>query len=97
MKKNKGYTKQYKNDDPTTHLTDVEQQKNMLLDTIDDAMERKKIKKINKWVEPEMNDLNSIAESRLKYEARKTKRKAPEFFQKNLGLAGILQVSKSKE
>ena len=95
MKKNKGYTKQYKNDDPTTHLTDVEQQKNMLLDTIDDAMERKKIKKINKWVEPEMNDLNSIAESRLKYEARKTKTKPPEFFEKNnSGLAGILAVSK---
>ena len=95
MKKNKGYTKQYKNDDPTTALTDVEQQKNMLLDTINDALERKKIKKINKWVEPEMNDLNSIAESRLKYEARKTKTKPPEFFEKNnSGLAGILQVSK---
>ena len=47
MKKNKGYTKQYRNDDPTTHLTDVEQQKNVLLDTIDDAMERKKIKKMH--------------------------------------------------
>ena len=44
MKKNKGYTKQYKNDDPTTHLTNVEQQKNMLLDTID-AAKAKKIKK----------------------------------------------------
>ena len=94
MKKNKGYTRQYKNDDPTTALSHIDQQKAMLLD---DEMERKKIKKINKWVEPEMNDLNSIAESRLKYEARKTKRKAPEFFEKNLGLAGILQVSKSKE
>ena len=101
MKKNKGYTKQYKNDDPTTHLTDFEQQKNMLLYTLDDAKE-KKIKKINKWVEPEMNDLNSIAESRLRYEALRNKRKAPEFFEKNnsnvnSGLAGILSVSKSKE
>jgi hypothetical protein len=42
-----------------------------------------------------MNNLNSIAESRLKYEARKTKTKPPEFFEKNnSGLAGILSVSK---
>ena len=100
MKKNKGYTKQYKNDDPTTHLTDVEQQKNMLLDTIDDAMERKKIKKINKFVEPQLNkDLDQFAESRARYEALRNKRKAPEFFEKNnsnvnSGLAGILAVSK---
>ena len=96
MKKNKGYTKQYKNDDPTTHLTDVEQQKNMLLDTIDDAMERKKIKKINKWVEPEKNkDLDQFAESRARYETLRSKRKPPEFFEKNnSGLAGILAVSK---
>ena len=94
MKKSKHYTREFRNDDPTTYLTDVEQQKNVLLDTLDDAKE-KKIKKINKWVEPEMNDLNSIAESRLKYEARKTKTKPPEFFEKNnSGLAGILQVSK---
>ena len=97
MKKNKQYTREYRNDDPTTHLTDVEQQKNMLLDTITDDAKAKKIKKINKWVEPEMNDLNSIAESRLKYEARKTKRKAPEKIEKNnSGLAGILSVSKSR-
>ena len=95
MKKNKQYTREYRNDDPTTHLTDVEQQKNVLLDTIDGAMERKKIKKINKFVEPKMNDLDHIAESRLRYEARKTKRKVPEIFEKNnSGLAGILSVSK---
>jgi hypothetical protein len=42
-----------------------------------------------------MNDLNSIAESRLRYEARKTRRKVPEIFEKNnSGLAGILSVSK---
>ena len=71
----------------------------MLLDTIDDEMERKKIKKINKWVEPQLNkDLDHIAESRLRYEARKTRRKVPEIFEKNnSGLAGILSVSKSKE
>ena len=99
MKKSKHYTREFRNDDPTTYLTDVEQQKNVLLDTItDDAMERKKIKKINKFVEPQLNkDLDQFAESRARYEARKTKRKAPEIFEKNLGLAGILQVSKSKE
>ena len=43
MKKSKHYTREFRNDDPTTALTDVEQQKNMLLDTVDDAMERKKI------------------------------------------------------
>ena len=53
-------------------------------------------KKIN-FFEPEINkDLDHIADSRLRYEALK-KRKAPEKIEKNLGLAGILQVSKSKE
>ena len=97
MKKSKGYTREFRNDDPTTALSHIDQQKAMLLDTIDDEMERKKIKKINKWVEPEMNDLNSIAESRLRHEALRHKRKPPEFFEKNFGLAGILQVSKSKK
>ena len=99
MKKNKGYTREFRNDDPTTYLTDVEQQKNMLLDTINDAMERKKIKKINKWVEPEINkDLDQFAESRARYETLRNKRKAPEKIEKNnSGLAGILSVSKSKE
>ena len=98
MKKNKGYTKQYKNDDPTTHLTDVEQQKNMLLDTMIDAAKAKKIKKINKWVEPEINkDLDQFAESRARYETLRNKRKAPEKIEKNnSGLAGILSVSKSR-
>ena len=98
MKKSKHYTRELRNDDPTTHLTDVEQQKNMLLDTIDDAMERKKIKKINKWVEPEMNkDLDQFAESRARYETLRNKRKAPEKIEKNnSGLAGILSVSKSR-
>lgn len=98
MKKNKGYTREYKNDDPTTALSHIDQQRAMLLDTIDDEIERKKIKKINKFVEPQLNkDLNSIAESRLRYEARKTKTKAPENFEKNnsdSGLAGILAMSK---
>ena len=96
MKKSKHYTREFRNDDPTTYLTDVEQQKNVLLDTLDDA--KAKPKKVNTYVEPEMNDLNSIAESRLRYEARKTKRKVPEIFEKNnSGLAGILSVNKSKE
>ena len=89
--------REYKNDDPTTALSHIDQQKAMLLDTYDDEMERKKIKKINKFVEPQINkDLDHIADSRLRYEALK-KRKAPEKIEKNLGLAGILQVSKSKE
>ena len=44
MKKSKGYTREFKSDDPSTYLTNVEQQKAMLLDTIDDA-KAKKIKK----------------------------------------------------
>ena len=60
----------------------------------------KKISKIQKKInffEPEINkDLDHIADSRLRHEALK-KRKAPEKIEKNLGLAGILQVSKSKE
>ena len=98
MKKNKGYTREFRNDDPTTALTNEDQQKNMLLDLYDDELERKKIKKINKFVEPQLNkDLDHIADSRLRYEARKTKTKAPEKIEKNFGLAGILQVSKSKK
>ena len=92
--KKKSLTKQFRSDTPDTYLSHIDQQKAMLLDTIDDA----KPKKINKYVEPEMNDLNHIAESRLRYEALK-KRKPPEFFEKNnsnvnSGLAGILAVSK---
>jgi len=90
--KKKSLVKQFRSDDPTTYLTNVDQQKAMLLDTIDDA----KPKKINKYVEPEIDQsINSIAESRLKYEARNFKKKSPEIFEKNnSGLAGILAVSK---
>ena len=90
--KNKGYTREFRSDDPTTFLSHKDQQKAMLLDTIDDA----KPKKINKYVEPEIDQsINSIAESRLKYEARNFKKKSPEIFEKNnSGLAGILAVSK---
>ena len=98
MKKNKGYTRDHKNDDPTSYLSHPEQQKNMLLDLVDDEMERKKIKKINKFVEPQLNkDLDQFAESRARYETLRNKRKAPEKIEKNFGLSGILQVSKSKK
>ena len=94
----KKLVKQFRNDDPTTYLTNVDQQKAMLLATIDDA-KVKKIKKINKWVEPEINkDLDQFAESRARYETLRNKRKPPENFEKNnSGLAGILSVSKSKK
>ena len=91
--KKKSLTKQFRSDSPDTYLSHIDQQKAMLLDTmIDDA----KPKKINKYVEPEIDQsINSIAESRLKYEARKFKKKSPEIFEKNnSGLAGILAVSK---
>ena len=93
MKKSKGYTREFRNDDPTTALSHIDQQKAMLLDTIDDA---KKIKKINKYVEPQINkDLDQFAESRARYETLRKKRKPPEIFEKNnSGLAGILAVSK---
>ena len=106
-KKNKSLVKQFRSDDPSTYLTDVEQQKSMLLETLDMEMEKNKKemsqvqKRINtklNYVEPEINkDLDQFAESRARYEARKTKRKPPEFFEKNFGLASILQVSKSKK
>ena len=104
MEKNKGYTKQYRNDDPTTALSHKDQQEAMLLDTLDMEMEKNKKeisrvqKRINTFVEPQLNkDLDHIADSRLRYE--KSKRKPPEFFEKNnsnvnSGLAGILAVSK---
>ena len=96
MKKSKHYTREFRSDDPSTYMTNVEQQKNMLLDTITDDAKAKKIKKINKWVEPEINkDLDQFAESRARYETLRSKRKPPEFFEKNnSGLAGILAVSK---
>ena len=90
--KKKSLVKQFRSDSPDTYLSHIDQQKAMLLDTIDDA----KPKKINKYVEPEIDQsINSIAESRLKYEARNFKKKSPEIFEKNnSGLAGILAVSK---
>ena len=90
--KKKSLTKQFRSDSPDTYLSHIDQQKAMLLDTLDDA----KPKKINKYVDPEIDQsINSIAESRLKYEARNFKKKSPEIFEKNnSGLAGILAVSK---
>ena len=92
MKKSKGYTREFRSDDPTTYLTNVEQQKAMLLDTIDDA----KPKKIKKYEEPQIDEnINKISESRVRYETLRSKRKPPEIFEKNnSGLAGLLQVSK---
>ena len=96
MEKKKSLVKQFRNDDPSTYLTNVDQQKAMLLETIDDA----KPKKINKYVEPEIDEnINKIAESRVRYETLRSKRKPPEIFEKNnsnvnSGLAGILAVSK---
>ena len=46
--KNKGHTKEFRSDDPSTYLTNVDQQKSMLLDTIDDAKPKPK----KKIVEP---------------------------------------------
>ena len=42
MNKNKGHTKEFRSDDPSTYLTNVDQQKSMLLDTIDDAKQKPK-------------------------------------------------------
>ena len=90
--KKKSLTKQFRSDTPDTYLSHIDQQKAMLLDTIDDA----KPKKIKKYEEPEIDQsINSIAESRLRYETLRSKRKSPKFFEKNnLGLSGILAVSK---
>jgi hypothetical protein len=102
MEKNKGYTKQFKSDDPTTYLTDENQQKNMLLDMIDDEVEKKvkekKIKKINKYVEPQIDEsINKITERRVRFESLRNNitKAPPEIFKKNnSGLVGILGVSK---
>ena len=87
MKKNKRYTKQFKSDDPTTYLTDVNQQKNMLLDMIDDEVEKKvkKVKKNIEYVEPEIDEsINQITASRVRLETRRRQRRAdpPEFLKK---------------
>ena len=95
MKKSKHYTREFRSDDPSTYMTNVEQQKNMLLDTITDDAIAKKIKKYD-FAEPDLNkDLDQFAESRARYETLRNKRKAPEKIEKNnSGLAGILQISK---
>ena len=101
MKKKKSLVKQFRSDSPDTYLSHVDQQKAMLLELLDDETERnnKKIsqiqRRINTYAEPQIDQsINSIAESRLRYEALK-KRKPPEIFEKNnSGLAGILAVSK---
>ena len=41
MKKSKGYTREFRSDDSSTYLSNVEQQKAMLLDTIDDEVNKK--------------------------------------------------------
>ena len=99
MKKNKSLVKQFRSDSPDTYLTDVNQQRALLLETLDMEMEHNKKemskvqKRINTYIEPKMNDLDHIAESRLRYEALK-KRKAPEKIEKNnSGLAGNLALS----
>ena len=71
----------------------------MLLDMIDDEVEKKvKEKKINKYVEPQIDEsINQITASRVRLETRRRQRRAdpPEFFEKNnSGLVGILGVSK---
>ena len=90
-KKSKGYTREFKNDDPTTALSHIDQQKRMLLDTIDDAKPKKRV------VEPiEIPEVLSVPRRqpiKIKLTA------APDFFEKNnsnvnSGLAGILAVSK---
>ena len=102
MKKSKGYTREFRSDDPTTYLTNVQQQKNLLLDTIDDEVEKKvkekKIKKINKYVEPEIDEsINKITERRVRFESLRNNitKAPPEIFEKNnSGLVGLLRVSK---
>ena len=87
MKKKKSLVKQFRSDSPDTYLSNVDQQKAMLLELLDAETERnnKKISQIQKKIkffEPEINkDLDHIADSRLRYEALK-KRKAPEKIEK---------------
>ena len=104
-KKNKSMVRQFRSDDPSTYLTNLEQQKALLLETIDMEIENNKKKisqiqrRINTYVEPEIDEnINKISESRVRYETLRSKRKAPEFFEKNnsnvnSGLAGILALA----
>ena len=64
--------------------------------TGENSIKDAKIKKIKKYEEPQIDEnINKISESRVRYETLRSKRKPPEFFEKNnSGLAGLLQVSK---
>ena len=100
--KKKSLVKQFRSDSPDTYLSHVDQQKAMLLDTIDDEVEKKvkekKIKKINKYVEPQIDEsINKITERRVRFESlRNNITKSPSEISKknNSGLSGILGVSK---
>ena len=88
MKKKKSLVKEFRSDSPDTYLsTDIDQQKNMLLETIEDM----KPKKINRYEEPEITEIISVPRSRP---IKKIKLTAPsDFFEKNnsnvnSGLAG---------
>ena len=52
--KNKGHTKEFRSDDPSTYLTNVDQQRAMLLDTIDDAKAKPKKRTVEPIVIPEI-------------------------------------------
>ena len=85
MKKKKSLVKQFRSDSPDTYLSNVDQQKAMLLELLDAETERnnKKIsqiqRRINTYVEPQINkDLDQFAESRARYEALRNKSKTPE-------------------
>ena len=62
MKKNKGHTREFRNDDPTTALSHIDQQKAMLLDTIEDAKQKPK----KRVVEPiEIPEVLSVPRTQL--------------------------------
>ena len=93
MKKSKGYTLEFKNDNPTTALSHIDQQKAMLLDTIDDARSKPKKRVVEPIEIPEVLSVPRRQPIKIKLTA------APDFFEKNnsnvnSGLAGILAVSK---
>ena len=91
IKNKESLVKQFRSDDPSTYLSNEDQQKAMLLETIEDKKPKKKV------VEPiEIPEVLSVPRRqpiKIKLTA------APDFFEKNnsnvnSGLAGILAVSK---
>ena len=65
IKNKESLVKQFRNDDPSTYLTNVDQQKAMLLDTIDDAKQKPKKRVVEPVEIPEVLSVPRLDHARF--------------------------------